>query len=308
VATKKVLITGVNGFIGSALLRYIKENNRKIDVCGISRKSTRKQKNIFPCLLTSPGRVYKILSEVRPHYIFHLAGGRINDRDKLYESNFLTTKILFESIDKIKGYRPRVIIPGTAAECGEVDPKVKWIKESVVSNPVSWYGFVKYMQTSLGMMYAQNGFNVVIARMFNISGYGTPSTLAIGKFSEEISLIERKAKSAVVCSGNLDGKRDFLDIDDACSALWALARYGESGEIYNVCSGRSYTMSDLLQRLILKSKVKNIVSKENKSSFHKSFDVIGSNAKIKKATNWKPKISIQKSLENTLNYYRRSDH
>jgi len=305
---KRILITGVNGFIGSSLWRFINKNGFKVDVYGVARKSARKHKNIFICSLTDRKKVYKILSKIKPNYIFHFAGGRIKDRVKLYENNFLTTQILFESINKISGYRPRVIIPGTAAEYGEVDIKIKLIKESVVPNPVSWYGFVKYMQTSLGLMYAQNGFDVVIARMFNISGYGTPSTLAIGKFSEEISLIERRVKSAVVCSGNLDGKRDFLDIDDVCSALWALAKYGKSGEIYNICSGKSYTIGDLLQKLILKSKVKNIVSKKNRNNLYKSFDVIGSNSRIKRATDWKPRISIKKSLENTLSYYRKGDH
>jgi len=305
---KRILIIGVNGFIGSSLWQFINKNIRKVDIFGIDRKSICKNKNIFILSLTDQQKTHKILSKIKPHYIFHLAGGRINDRDKLYESNFLTTKILFGVIDQIKGYRPRIIIPGTAAEYGEVDSKTKLIKENVVPDPASWYGFVKYMQTSLGLMYARNGFDVVIARMFNILGAGTPSTLAIGKFSEEISLIERKVKSAVVCCGNLDGKRDFLDIEDVCSALWAIAQYGKGGEIYNVCSGRSYTIGDLLQRLILQSKIKNIVSEENKSSLYKSFDVIGSNSKIKKVTNWKPQISIRKSLENTLNYYREGNH
>jgi len=304
---KKILITGVNGFIGGALWQFI-EKKVDVDIYGIAVKPRYANKRIFACDLTNERKIFNILAKNKPDYIFHLAGGRIDDQRKLYEANLLTTQSLFEAIKKIKHYQPRIIIPGTAAEYGRINSHLKLINEGTYPQPVSWYGFVKYMQTSLALMYARNGFNVVIARMFNILGHGTPSTLAIGRFSEEISLIERKVKSAVVCCGNLDGKRDFLDIEDVCSALWALARYGKSGEIYNVCSGKSYAISDLLQKLILKSKVKNIVSKVNKNSLYESFDVIGSNTNIKKVTNWRPKISIQKSLENTLNYYRNNNY
>jgi len=305
---KKVLITGVNGFIGGALWQFLEKKKFNVDISGITIKLRHANKKIFACDMTNKPKLFNYLAKNKPNTIFHLAGGRIDNQRKLYEANFLTTQSLFEAIGKIKHYQPRIIIPGTAAEYGRNNSRLKLINESAYPQPVSWYGFVKYMQTSLALMYARNGFNVVIARMFNILGYGTPSTLAMGRFSEEISLIERKVKSAVVNCGNLDGKRDFLDIEDVCSALWALARYGKSGEIYNVCSGKSYAIGDLFQKFILQSTVKNIVSKENKNSLYKSFDVIGSNSRIKRATNWKQQISIKKSLENTLNYYRNNNH
>ena len=302
---KKALITGVNGFIGRAFWQYIKKRRSSIAVYGLDIKADYTDKNIFSCDLQQQRKLNSILTSISPDYIFHFAGGRMASKRKIYESNFLTTKYLLEAVEKVPNYRPRIIIPGSAAEYGKTPSGRRLVKESDLSRPLNYYGTVKLNQTNLSLLYAERGLDIIVARMFNISGAGAPSTLVVGKFVKEIVEIEKGAKRNVICTKNLDGKRDFLDIDDICQALLMIAQNGQSGKIYNICSSRSVSIRDVLGTLLSFTKIKDITVQENKKGeAESSFDVIGSNARLKSATRWSPKISMEKSLKNTLQSYR----
>ena len=303
---KKALITGANGFIGRSLMRCIQTKYPSWDVAGIDLTRSNSSTKVFACDLTESNKVASILKNVRPHYIFHLSGGRRGDEVQLYQSNFVTTKILLDAISRINDYRPRIVIPGTAAEYGKIDPSIKLVDEHTIPQPRSFYGFIKYMQTSLGLMYAKKGLDVIIARMFNILGAGTPVTLSIGKFVQEIVAIERGRKDKTIHAYSLSGQRDFLDVDDICVAWPILAQQGRSGQIYNICSAKAFGIRDLLKRLIRMSTVRGVVIRENNKAISESFDVIGSNGKIKRETDWRPVYSIEESLRRTLQYYRQN--
>ena len=301
-----ILITGARGFIAGALTGFLRRNfSARYLLTGTSTRPPAPGEGwIVPCSLNNLRELEKILQRRRPDYIFHLAGGRRPDEEEIFTANFSTTKLLCEAVGKIKKYRPRIIIPGTAAEYGAPEAKGTLISESVRPRPGAWYGLVKHMQVTLSLMYARRGLDVVVARMFNILGRGVPASLAIGRFAADIARIEVGGQAPVIRTKNLSGKRDFLDVEDVCSALVAVAREGTSGEIYNVCSGRSYPIRELLKRLLRYSTVKNIRIEEDRSTSSDSYDVIGSNAKLRRAVDWKPRVSIEESLENTLKYYR----
>jgi len=302
---KRILITGVNGFIGGALRRFIRDRNLNFEVFGIDLlKPAQADQQIFVCDLNNHRKLQRILSKIRPEYIFHLTGGRIVGKKKLLQSNLLISQVLFETIKKVPNFWPRIIIPSTAAEYGNAGWRGKFITENANQRPISWYGFVKSMQTGLSLTYAQQGFDVVVGRIFNISGFGTPPTLVIGKFAYEISCIEKERKKKVIYTKDLAVRRDFLDIQDVCSALLAIAKDGQSGEIYNICSSKAYSIKDLLQKLLSYSGVRGVRIKEYKNGDGEVRDAIGSNLKIKGATRWRPQVPIEQSLLDTLNFYR----
>lgn len=299
-----ILITGVSGFIGHALWEYLKAQH--LSVYGIDVQLQRSSPSLLVCDLNNSIQLKEVLVRIKPEYIFHLAGGRPQDEDLLWEANFIPTKRLLDAIGQIKNIHPRIVIPGSAAEYGKIKMPRKLIDEKVQPHPLAWYGFVKHMQTSLGLMHAAKGLDVRIARIFNIGGYGTPATLALGNFAQKIVHIE-KGMTPLFKVGNLSGRRDFLDIEDVCSALWAIARRGRRGQVYNVCSGQSLNMRQLLDKLIRYSEVKNIAVKEDKKPTAMTFDITGSNAKIKQLTGWRPRIGMEESLKNTLRYYREKE-
>ena len=305
---RKILIIGVQGFLGSSLWEYIKTQNLAFDVYGIdSRAGAVRSPSVFVCSLHNQTKLRKILSKVKPKYIFHLAGGKSDNRGQLFDAHFLTTEDLFETVIRLKNYRPRIVIPGSAAEYGEANGGRKPIDEKRDPQPNTWYGFVKYMQTNLSLMYARRGLPVMVARMFNISGERNPSSLALGRFAKEICLMEKKRrKRGTLRTQPLDGTRDFLDIRDVCSALLTVAREGRPGSIYNVCSGTSHVMRDVLKRLVSFSQAKDLVIKEKQGQPESIHHSVGSNKKILRETTWKPTVSFEQSLKDTLEYYRKT--
>lgn len=97
--------------------------------------------------------------------------------------------------------------------------------------------------------------------------------------------------------GNLAARRDFLDVRDVVAAYIALAERGESGEIYNVCSGTPVAIQEVLRRLILLARVP-VEVREDPARLRPS-DVplaYGDNAKLRAATGWTPQYALDRSL------------
>ena len=208
---------------------------------------------------------------------------------------------LFEAIKKT-GLDPRVVIGGTAAEYGVVYPESLPITELCLPNPQSPYGMTKLWQTHVGKYYAHENFSVVIARMFNIIGTDSAKQLSTGDFFAQIARILQNKQGRQVFAGNLQLRRDFLDIDDVCSGLVALAMRGKSNEVYNICSSYSVSLQNILELCLSEIQLNvKIVIDHNKMQNTYVQDIYGCNEKIKKDTGWNPVIQLLDSIRKVLN-------
>ncbi len=303
---KTILITGSAGFIGTSLKKFLRLHRPSYEVYGVDNRIPHTAKKCFQADLSDPRAIAAILNKVKPRYIFHMAGAaKAKQAQEFIRKNVAVTGVFLKSIALYKGGLLRVIIPGSAAEYGEVASGLMPISEDAVLRPVNPYGISKMRQTFLALDYQKKGLDIVIARIFNITGYGVPESLAIGRFAAQIARIE-KGESPELLTKNLLSKRDFLDIEDVCCALVAIAEKGESGQIYNICSGKARKIGNLLKSLIGFSRVKKLsVRSAGLLCLEKEIkDIWGSNAKIKKVTGWRPRVKLEQSLKNTLKYYR----
>jgi len=180
------------------------------------------------------------------------------------------------------------------------------VKESHALNPVNFYGLSKKYQTELALSYFRKSIDVIVARIFNITGYGSPRSLSCGEFSYQLSLIERNKARPFMEVRDLTSKRDYVDIKDVCSALVALAENGKRGEVYNVCSSEAYSTRHILNFLIRISGLKGVKVKTSSRVSSEIRSIRGSNDKIRRHTGWKPLVSIEESLKETFNYYRKA--
>ena len=98
--------------------------------------------------------------------------------------------------------------------------------------------------------------------------------------------------------GNPGIKRDFLDVRDAVRAYYLLMKKGKPGEVYNVCSGKTVGIAGIAAYLKLKTKVRQSWRQNDPSI------VCGNNSKLR-ALSWQPQISLNQSLKDTLNYWRK---
>lgn len=142
-----------------------------------------------------------------------------------------------------------------------------------------------------------NTFNIKanIVRPFNLLGPGMPINFSLASFIQQIIQIGNSSKKEIKV-GNLEPKRDFIDVRDAVDAYWKILNSDSFGGIYNIGSGESIKMLDALELIIELCKVKiEIVSESTRV---RKNDIMNSQADITKLKelNWVPKISLRESL------------
>jgi len=239
----KVLIAGANGF--SAL--YLKELLAKKDGVELILSDTRGDLRI--CDFTDFSAVLDLINETCPDQIYNLIGGFSNNYESDYRCNVLPARNIFESIAQA-GLKCRVLLVGSCAEYGKVSETDNPIRESHPLNPISIYGLTKVFQTHLMHYYVlAYGLDLVMARPFNLMGKGMSSNLFVGHLYEQIKAYQ-EGRILKIALGNLESKRDYIDIIQAVEAYELIMRCGETGAIYNVGSGYSTVMSDLLHKIL----------------------------------------------------------
>ncbi len=301
---RRILITGVNGFIGRSLWQHVRKSHRSVEVFGIDQHGE-SDDHIQILSLTDKSRLKVYIAEIAPQIIFHCAGGRMKNRTQLRTSNITTTKNLLASIPSRCDMTTRVIIPGSAAEYGVLPKNIRRVSETFKADPQSDYGRIKLEQSATALGQCREGLEVCVARIFNITGRNTPEQLAAGRFARQIVELERQSKTGVIDTYSLSGRRDFLDIDDVCRALWCLGIDGRPGEIYNVCSSQARGIEELLMGLIMESRLHDIEIRERSDDHSRTFDVVGSNAKLRRHTRWMPQVTWEQSLKQTITSYRK---
>ena len=124
-------------------------------------------------------------------------------------------------------------------------------------------------------------------------------------FAKQVAEIEKKRKEPIINVGNLDARRDFTDVRDIVRAYCMAVEKCTPGEVYNICSGRSVKMKDLLDLFLSKSKVKIKIVQDD--TLLRPSDVpilVGDSTKFRKITGWKPEYSLEQSSNDILNYWR----
>ncbi len=300
---RKILITGVSGCIGQAMAAHL-SSCTKDRVLGADMKLPAASTcEFFAMDLLDQAAVTAFLRHQRPQWIFHLAGGRLADPQVMFRANVVTTQVLLGAILMIKGYRPRVVSVGTAAEYGECSGR-GLITEKTSGDVKGFYGVCKSLQTRTALYFASLGVDVVVARLFNMLGPGVTPVTAGGKYAREIVRVERHISESEALVGHLRAVRDFLDIRDICAALCALAGRGAPGEVYNVCSQRGVTMRYVVAQMLRASVKGGITAREDLRQDPGVPFAVGSCAKLKKATGWRPRYSLRDSAADTLAWYR----
>jgi GDP-4-dehydro-6-deoxy-D-mannose reductase len=250
--------------------------------------------------------VAAVVDQLRPDYVFHLAALiRSESLTDLFTVNVLGTQNV---LDALVVARPeaRVLVAGSSAEYGLVQPDEQPVREDHPLRPLSPYGISKVAQSLLAVQYVyRHNLAIVRTRTFNLTGPGEPDTLVCSSFARQIAEIERGLRPAVLKVGNLESDRDFLDVRDAVRAYWLVAQHGEPGEVYNVCSGVATTIQGVLEALLSFTSANIEVQEESKR--HTMWDVpiqYGDVTKLRYATRWSQALSLQESLKDLIDSWR----
>lgn len=302
----KVLITGMNGFVGQYLKREFQTYNNEVVGIGLSKSD-----DIIIGNVLDRDRIIQIVTEVKPDTIVHLAGQpRVNySWDNPSETIQLNTISSLNILDAVIALnRPvRILFIGSSEQYGIVDLKNNYVDEKFPTKPVNPYAISKQAQEDLVLSVAhKRNLDVVLTRSFNHIGPGQRTGMVIPDFASSIVKIEKGLQEPVIQVGNLGVKRDFTDVRDVVRAYRLLIEKGCSGEIYNVGNGKSYSIKEMLDFMMNLSNINiNIEININKFRPVEIPELICNNKKINVTCGWLPLIDIKKTLEETLEYWRK---
>ncbi|MFC1513944.1 GDP-mannose 4,6-dehydratase, partial [candidate division KSB1 bacterium] len=252
-----------------------------------------------------------LIDVVKPDKIFHLAAQSFVPTSWKAPTESLVTNIvgqlnIFEAVKKAK-IDPWIQIACSSEEYGMVYEDELPIRESNPLRPLSPYAVSKVGQDMLGYQYHQSyGTKVIRTRGFNHTGPRRAFVFVCSDFAKQIVDIEKGKRDPVIYVGNLEARRDFTDVRDTVRAYWhSLEGNCEPGEAYNICSNTTWYIREILDKLISMSKVKIDIQEDPDRLRPSDVPVLlGDNSKFIKATGWKREYEFDKTLEDTINYWR----
>jgi GDP-4-dehydro-6-deoxy-D-mannose reductase len=315
-AAKKVFITGIAGFVGSHLSELLLK--RGFEVYGLlrARSKTDHIESIINKLhledadLLDTHSLYTTISRIKPDYIFHLAAQSFVPTSWVspsvtLEVNIVGSANLFEAV-RMAHIDPVIQIACSSEEYGLVHTNEIPITETNPLRPLSPYAVSKVAMDYLGYQYFQSyKIRIVRTRGFNHTGPRRGDTFAESNFAKQIALIEKGKQEPVINVGNLDASRDYTDVRDMVRAYLLVVEKCEPGDVYNICSGSTIKIGDMLKTLLSMTKAK--VSVKPDPSRMRPSDVpvlLGDNSKFVNKTGWKAEIPFKKTMEDLLNYWR----
>ena len=301
----KVLITGITGMIGIHFSKIMCAQG--LTIYGIARNSAASRtlavpdKNIIYCDILDQNALEDVIREIKPDIVIHLAAQAFNSISwqsefMTQQTNYIGTANVLKCCLKVVP-KAKILLACSSAEYGDFDPEDCPLKEDHALRPISPYGVSKVATENLGYQYYKNyGMKIFLPRMFIHVGTGHPPATAIQNFAKQLAMISQNNLEPIIRVGNLKSARDFIDVRDGVSGMILLLEKGMPGEPVNICSGKSWKISNILNMLIEISGLK--VEIKFDKSLHRPSDellLFGNNSKLIKL-GWKQKYSIQETL------------
>ena len=300
----KALITGSLGFVGKYLRSELENNG--YEVVGLD---IRKGENTLCIDLLDADAVLKVVQEVRPDIIIHLAGqadvgASWRIPQKTFEINVICAVNLLEAIRQTNS-AIRVVLVGSSDQYGRLGERGVNVSEMQLTDPQTPYAVSKKAQEDIAKVYVHAyGLKVCMTRSFNHGGAGQREGFMIPDFCAGIVRIEKGLQTALRV-GNLNSKRDFTHVCDVVRAYRLIAEKGHAGEVYNVGSGKAYSAQEILDKLCAMAVCQIPVEQEPAKMRPSDTPVICcDHSKLTAHTGWEPQYRIEGILTDTLTYYR----
>ena len=164
------------------------------------------------------------------------------------------------------------------------------------------YGRSKLLTTIAGLA-ERPPLEVTVARVFNPVGPGQPPTQAFGEFASQ--LLAESADPLPLLVGNLEARRDFIDVRDAARALIQISLHGQAGLVYHVGSGQSRSVGEGLDLLVkLSGRSVKLCIDPRRHVRKGPADSRANIQRIMSHTAWKPTIPFKQSLADLWNDLR----
>jgi GDP-4-dehydro-6-deoxy-D-mannose reductase len=316
----RVLITGAGGFVGKHLIEALsRKPDYEIYATAFDEKEAANielpDERITRIDITDKQAVDRLFERVQPEQVYHLAAqSSVGLSWKIpavtLRVNIEGTLNLLEAMRSPSLSGSRILLIGSAEQYGKVSADHLPIQEEqpvVAANP---YAISKIAQEQLAAIYKDAyGISVCIVRAFNHIGTGQRPDFVISDWAHQIVEIEQGKRDPVLYVGNIKVKRDFTDVRDIVRAYNLIMEKGESGEIYNVGSGKSISLEVLLQTMISLSSRKDISIQVDPAKMRAADieELVADNRKLVEGTGWEKTISLEQTLSDILDSLRKEN-
>jgi len=319
---KKILITGISGFVGGHIVHFLAEHHNNLEIHGISRsKPAWDFVNIPSELLNGHHfhqadlndipKIKSIIEEIQPDYILHLAAqSSVAESWKTPVFSFMNnTNIFLNIIDTVRlnDNGARVLSVGSSEQYGIVSENDLPLSEDKPQCPANPYAVARVAQEHLARVYATGyGLDICCTRSFNHCGPGQTDRFVLSAIVKQFVKIAHGAQEPIIHIGNGAIVRDFVDVHDVVGAYSLLLTQGKRGEVYNICSGQGRSIHDIVTLLSTLFDIRVQVHQEQ--SRIRPIDnprIIGSYKKILNEFGWKPTIPFEQSMRSMYEYWDR---
>jgi GDP-4-dehydro-6-deoxy-D-mannose reductase len=293
---KKLLVTGLNGFVGGhlqALLAAMADGPWQL----LASK---------PHDLLDGASLDAWLQDDCPDAVIHLAGQTFvpeafRDPAQTIKVNLLGTLNLLQAL-KRWGFCGTFLYVSSGDVYGQVEEVNLPISESLAPRPRNPYAVSKVAAELLCQQWSYSEpWRIIVARPFNHIGPGQGEAFVIPSMAGQLVRVRQGLQPAQLEVGDVDVTRDFLDVRDVLQAYLALLEHGRSGEIYNVCSGVELRVRDLIMQMAGLAGIEvELVQDASRLRLSEQRRVVGCSKKLQKETGWKPGVSITETLQSVL--------
>jgi GDPmannose 4,6-dehydratase len=326
--TKRALITGITGMVGSHLADYLLEYT-DWEIYGMCRwRSPLDNISHLIPLINQRERIHLVYGDLRdlasvdhvvqqamPDYVFHLAAQSypltsFSAPLDTYETNILGTTRLLESL-KHHCHDAIIHVCASSEVFGRVSKENLPINEKCNFHPASPYAISKVGTDLVGRFYAEAyHMTIMTTRMFTHTGPRRGDVFAESTFAKQIAMIEKDLIPPVVKVGNLQSLRTFADVRDAVRAYYLLLTHNPiAGEYYNIGGNYSCTIGEMLNHLISLSSARDRIKIEVETDSERLRPIdadlqVPDTTKFKMHTGWQPEIPFEKTMQDLLDYWR----
>lgn len=292
----RAFVTGAKGFVGTWLSDHLR-------ACG--------DEVLLPpdgFDLTNAEVVRRSVLEAQPDCVYHLGarshvGESWKDPAETFAVNATGTLNLLDAALACNT-TPTVLVVSSSEVYGTADAGEMPLAENAQLRPVTPYAASKVAAEFLGLQaYLGTKLPVIVSRSFNHVGPGQRENFVVSAFAKRIVDAEAEGRD-VLKVGNLEARRDFTDVRDVVRAYRILVEQGTPGEIYNVCSNSDISIGEIAEKLLALSGTEARLEVDPQLLRPVELPVLrGDNSKIMDSVGWKPEISIEQTLRDTLDYW-----
>ena len=302
----KILITGASGFTGYHMVGYLLALPRSdLEMFGLYNTHNPGDRN--GCIyikgdLCDRDGTRALIRSVSPDAVLHLAGINRGTLHDLLHINVLGTQNLLDAVVQEKP-DCRVLVVGSSAEYGYAG--LGPIAEDAPLRPVGAYGISKVAEDLLARSYASTqDLGVVVVRPFNLIGPGQPASFVCGRIVEQVLAINAGIRESLRL-GNIDSRRDFIDVRDAVSGYWQVLSHARFDEFYmgkavNIGSGRATSIREILTCMEAITRRTYLVELSEDWGSELIPTQKSDNTRITTTSGWRPSIPLRRSLEDAL--------